>query len=83
MRRPNRIIGVEDRTYYVKKSIMNILHANTDVHSRRLIAEFAVDGVKYIYKFQYYCANVTFSNKSRYDGLFQQVVHKVKESVMN
>ena len=43
-------IGGEDIKYYVKKAIMNLLHANSDVHSRMLIAEFAGDGVRYISK---------------------------------
>ena len=30
---------------YSKKAIRNLLHANIDVHSRRLIAEFPKDGV--------------------------------------
>ena len=53
-------IGVEDIKYYVKKEIGNILHANIDVHSRRLISEFPVDGVKRISKLQSHCANMTF-----------------------
>ena len=35
---------------YAKKAIRNLLHANIDVHSRRLIAEFPKDGVKFIEK---------------------------------
>ena len=31
-------IEVEDIKYYVKKAIRNFLHANIDVHSKRLIA---------------------------------------------
>ena len=41
-------IGGEDIKDYVKKEIRNLLHANIDVHSRRLISEFPVDGVKCI-----------------------------------
>ena len=33
---------------YSKKDIRNLLHANIDVHSRRLIAEFPKYGVKCI-----------------------------------
>ena len=29
-----------------KQAIRNLLHANSDVHSRRLIAEFPEDGIK-------------------------------------
>ena len=35
---------------YAKKAIRNLLRANIDVHSRRLIAEFPKDGIKCIEK---------------------------------
>ena len=50
---------------YAKKAIRNLLCANIDVHSRRLIAEFPKDGIKYIDKLQSHCANMTFADKSR------------------
>ena len=31
---------------YAKKYIINLLHANIYVHSRRLIAEFPTDGIE-------------------------------------
>ena len=68
--------GWEDKKDYVKKDISNILHANIDVHSRRFIAEFPGYGVKCISKIQSHCANITFSDKSRYYRLFQIVTHK-------
>ena len=43
-------IGGDDIKYYIRKTITNHLHANLDVHSRRLIAEFPVNGVKFISK---------------------------------
>ena len=61
---------------FAKKAMRNILHANIDVHIRRLIAEFPKDGIKYIEKLQSHCANMTFSDKSIYDRTFQQVTHK-------
>ena len=51
---------------YEKKSTRNLLHANIDVHSRRLIAEFLKDGIKCIEKLQSHCANMTFAYKSIY-----------------
>ena len=72
--------GVED---YSKKAIRNLLHANIDVHSRILIAEFPKDGIKCIEKLQSHCANMTFADKSRYDSTFQQVTHKRGESAIN
>ena len=68
---------------YATKSIKNILHANIDVHSRRLIAEFPKDGIKCIEKLQSHCANMTFSDKSRYDRTFQEVTHKGEEYAIN
>ena len=34
-------------------------------------------------KLQSHCENITFSYKSRYDELFQQVTHKEREPEMN
>ena len=68
---------------YAKQAIRKLLHANSDVHSRRLIAEFPKDGIKCIEKLQSHCANMTFADKSRYDRTFQQVTHKGGESAIN
>ena len=61
----------------------NILHTNIDVHSRRLISEFPGGGIKCIEKLQSHCANINFSDKSRYDRIFQQVTHKGGGYAMN
>ena len=45
---------------FVKKAIRNLLHANIDVHIRRLIYEFPEYGVKCIEKLQSHYANMTF-----------------------
>ena len=68
---------------YAKKAIRNLLHANIDLHSRRLIAELPKYGIKCIEKLQSHCANMNFSDKSRYDRTFQQVTHKGGESAIN
>ena len=68
---------------YVKMAIRNLLHANSCVHSRRLIAEFPDDGIKCIQKLQSHCVNMTFADKSRYDRTFQQVTHKGGESAIS
>ena len=68
---------------YTKQAIRNLLHANSCVHSRRLIAEFPEDGIKCMEKLQSQCANMNFADKSRYDRTFQQVTHKVGESAIN
>ena len=52
------------------------MHANSDVHSRILIAGFPGDGIKFIEKLQSHCDNMTFFDKSRNGRIFQQVIHK-------
>ena len=66
-----------------KKTIRNLLHANIDVHIRKLISDFPKDGIKCIEKLQSHCAEMTFSDKSRYDRNFQPVTHKGGESTIN
>ena len=68
---------------YAKQAIRNLLHANSCVHSRILIAEFPEDGIKCLEKLQSHCANMTFADKSRYDRTLQQVTHKGGESATN
>ena len=58
---------------------MNVLYANIDVHSRRLIAEFPGYGIKYIENLKSHCANMTFADENRYNRIFQQVTHKGRE----
>ena len=66
-----------------KNAITIILYANSDVHNRRLIAEFPIDGMKCIEKLQSHCANMTSTDNSRYDRIFQQVTRKWGWSAMN
>ena len=68
---------------YSKKDIRDLLHANIDLHSRRLIAEFPKYGIKSIEKLKSHCANMTFADKSIYDRTLQQVTHKGGESAIN
>ena len=68
---------------YAKNAIRKLLHANSCVHSRKLIDEFPEDGIKCMEKLQSHCTNITFADKSRYDRTFQQVTHKVGESAIN
>ena len=76
-------IGGDDIEDYSKNSIRSLLHANIDVHSRRLISEFLMDGIQCIEKLQSHCKNMTFSDKSIYDRTFKHVTHKGGESAMN
>ena len=55
---------------------MNLLHENIDVHSIRLIAKFPGYVVKYISNLQSHFANMTFSEKSRYDRILKRVKKK-------
>ena len=48
---------------HAKIAIRNLLHANSCVHSRRLIAEFPEDGIKCMEKLQSHCANMTLQIK--------------------
>ena len=41
-------IGGDDIEEYAKKEIRNLLNGNIDVHIRRLIAGFPMDGIKCI-----------------------------------
>ena len=59
------------------------MHAKIYLQSRRLIADLPGDGVKFISKLHSHYANMTFSGKSRYDRIFQQVTHKGWGSAMN
>ena len=72
-----KIVGDDIIEDYAKHSIRNLLHANIDVHSRRLIAEFPKDGIKCIEKLKSHCANMNFSDKNRYYRTFQQVTQAV------
>ena len=56
---------------------------NIDIHRRRLIPGFSIDGMKCIKKLQKNSANITFSDKSIYDRTFKQVTHKGGEYAMN
>ena len=58
-------IGGDDIEDYAKKAIRNLLYANIDVNRRRFIAEFLMDGINCIEKFQSHCENMTFADKSR------------------
>ena len=69
--------------FFSKMAIRNLLHENSCVHSRRLISEFPEYEIKCMEKLQSYCANMTFSDKSRYDRIFQQVTNKGGESSIN
>ena len=57
---------------YAKNSTWNLLNAYIYSHSQRLIDEYPGDGVQYISRLQYQCANMTFSDQSRYNRFFSK-----------
>ena len=69
--------------YYAKQATWNLLNEYIDAHNQMLIYEYTCDGVQAITRLQYQCENMNFSYKSRYNILFQQVVHKWGESSIN
>ena len=71
---------MEDIKDYVKKENSSLLHPNIYVYGKRLISEFQRDGVKFILKLQSHCENITFSGKSRYDGISRKL--HIKEDNM-
>ena len=76
-------IGGDNVKYYSKQAIRNLFHTNSDVHSRRFIAELPKYRIKCIEKLQSHCANMNFSDKIRYDRTFHKVTHKGGESAIN
>ena len=66
------IKGGEDIKDVAKKAIRNILHANIDVHRRRLIAELLADGINCIETLQSQCSNMIFAYRIRYDRIFSK-----------
>ena len=47
-----KIVGDNFIEDYAKKAIRNLLNANIDLHSIRLISEFSKDGIKCLEKLQ-------------------------------
>ena len=59
---------------YSKKAAWDLLHAYIDAHNQSLIDERPGDGVQAISILQSQCENMNFSDKRRYNRIFQQVV---------
>ena len=68
---------------YAWKAIWKLLHAYIYAHSQISIDKYPRYGVQAISRFQYQCENMTFADQSRYNRIFQQVVHKVGWSEIN
>ena len=76
----NISIGGEEIPDYDKKATWNLLHAYIDAHSQILTDGCIGDGVQAILILQSQYTNMTFYYQSRYNGMFQQVVHKGGDS---
>ena len=68
---------------YDKKATWNLLNAYIYSNIKILIYEYPGDGVQSISRLQYQCANMAFSDQSRYSRLFQRVISKGRESEIN
>ena len=66
-----------------KHNNWNLLHEYRDGNIQRLIYEYPGDGLQAIKILQSQCANMTFSDKSKYNRPFKQVVHKLGEPAIN
>ena len=66
-----------------KQATWKLLCAYIDTHSQSLIDYYSEGGVQAITRFQSQCTNKNFSGNSRYNRLFQQMVHKVGDSEIN
>ena len=63
-------------TEYSKQATWNLLHTYIDAHRQRLVYDYPGDGLQAITIFQPQCENIIFSDKIRYNRLYQKVVHK-------
>ena len=68
---------------YSKNSTWNLFHAHIDAHSQILIDEYIGYGVQAISIIQYQCSNMNFSDQSRYNRPFQQVIQKGMDPKIN
>ena len=68
---------------YDKQATWNLLHISMDTHRQRLIDEHLGNLLQTITSLQTKFSNMNFSDKSRYNRLFQKVVHKEGKSSIN
>ena len=73
----------EDLPYYAKKSTWNLFHAYIDSHSQILNDKYPGDEVEEITRLQSQFENMTSYEQSIYSRLYQKVINKVGESVIN
>ena len=68
---------------YAKKATWKSLHEYIDAYCKILISEYPGYEVQAISRLQSQCENVTFPEQSRYNKMFQKVVHKGGKSPIN
>ena len=73
----------EELTDHDKKATWNLFHEYIYAHSQILFDKCPGDVVPAISIFQSQCANIKFSDQSIYNRMFQQVLHKGRESEIN
>ena len=66
----------EDLPDYSNKATWNLLHEYIDANCQRLIYKCLGYGVQAISIFQSQCANTKCSDQSRYNRVFQKIVHR-------
>ena len=66
----------EEIPYYSKNSTWRLLNAYIYAQNQRLIDAFPGYGEQAISRLQSQCANMIFFDQSRYNIMFQKVVHK-------
>ena len=76
-------IREEDLLDYSNKTTWRILHSYINAHIQRLLYEYPDNVVHYITILKSQCANMTFSDKTKYSRLSEQVVQKGGESEIN
>ena len=69
-------IREEDFPYYAKHSTGGLLHTYIDAHSQIFMHEYPGYVAQYISRLKSHCASMNLSDQSKYDGMFQSVMHK-------
>ena len=61
---------------YAKNDIWNLLHAHIDANSQILRDEYPGDGLQATSRLKFQCENMNSADNSRYNRMFQKVMHK-------
>ena len=69
-------IIAEDFPDYNKQFTWNLLHAYIDAHIQNIIDYYSGGGSKSITRLQSKFASIVYPDNSRYNILFQQIIHR-------